>query len=170
MIIGDPYRLSVIIEKVQMWSDSSFHNGIFMVCIDGKMFPNELINVTLSSELRQLSDIVSNIIENEALYSMDKNILFETLYNITYPSDLETDNDYSYLISPQSLADNDYFIFAVKSKNNVKIIAAHPIYEPDMGIHILDDLDVSEIVISANEFEDIVSELKRYYINNFTDN
>ena len=47
MIIGDPYKFSIMLDMVEEWNiDSSFYNGILFFSIDGK----ELCEIILTLE------------------------------------------------------------------------------------------------------------------------
>jgi hypothetical protein len=40
---------------------------------------------------------------------MQKNKAFAEIYNMTFPKDIDVDNDYRFDITPQSFADNDCY-------------------------------------------------------------
>lgn len=94
---------------------------------------------------------------------MPKNKAFIKVYNITYPDyDLNIDNDYSYLITPPSLEDNNYYVFAVKNDKRVRILVSELDYIKEVFCHKLDNIVISEIFITINELNDIISKLDIY--------
>ena len=45
MLIGDPYKFAVLFDRVKKWNPSlTDNNGFFALCIDGKLFPDEIEN------------------------------------------------------------------------------------------------------------------------------
>ena len=56
MVIGNPYNIAVFYEEIKDWNENSeFTNGVLLLFIDGNIFPNEILNVTLGFDLKQLS-------------------------------------------------------------------------------------------------------------------
>lgn len=41
MIIGDPYKIAVIVQVINEWSET-WINGVFMLTINGKIIPEEI--------------------------------------------------------------------------------------------------------------------------------
>ena len=48
MLIGDPYKFAVLFDRVKKWNPSlTDNNGFFALCIDGKLFPDEIENAVI---------------------------------------------------------------------------------------------------------------------------
>ncbi|WP_407652306.1 Imm42 family immunity protein [Acetivibrio straminisolvens] len=100
----------IIVLKVNEWNnDGTFDNGILIFCIDGNFFPKEIVTSTLSYEVPLLKKNLKKVTVNKELYSMQKNKAFAEIYNMTFPKDIDVDNDYRFDITPQSFADNDCY-------------------------------------------------------------
>lgn len=157
VILGDPYSFSIIVSVVDEWNiDQTFTNGILIFCIDEKLFPKEVISIALSSELWNLKEKLKNLTTNQELFNMPKDKAFTKIYNITFPDDINIDNDYSFDISPESFSDKDYFVFAVKSNKRVRIMASKLNYITEDSRHDLENLNVSETFIDADALNKII--------------
>ena len=57
MIIGDPYKFAVIIERVKDWNTTvDLNNGYFSLCVDGEIFPKYIINALLKTSSYNLAN------------------------------------------------------------------------------------------------------------------
>jgi len=163
MILGDPYKFSIIIDAVNEWNvDDAFDNGILIFCIDEDFFPKEAITSTLKSEIHYLKEKLKNLTINEELYNMQKDKAFIEIYNITFPYDINIDNDYRFDISPQSFADNDCFVFAVSNGEQVRIMASKLDYIVEDSRHDLKGINVSETFIDISEINKIILEIDNF--------
>ena len=160
MIIGDPYKFAIMFDRVKEWNDSkSGDNGFFSFCIDGKMFPDIVINAILSVSVNDIKTSLIGIPANEKIYDMDKSTTIKTLYQLVYP-DLESKNDYRYLLSTTDFTDNDNFIFAVEGKGMIRILAAKLVYDFVESTHIFDDVEITEIILEKEEINKIIIQLE----------
>ena len=124
-MIGNPYKFSIIIDTINEWNiDESFCNGILLFCVNGNLFPNEIFTATLKCEVPILKEKLKNLSVDKKLYDLPKDKAFAEIYNITYPSDWDMGNDYRFDITPSSLSDRDYFIFAISNGKKVRIMAS----------------------------------------------
>ena len=60
MIIGDPYKFAIDMQKIEEWNysgDNTFLNGVVLFSIDWTIFPTEIKTATLTSELMPLKTI-----------------------------------------------------------------------------------------------------------------
>lgn len=94
--------------------------------------------------------------------SMPNDEAFEKIYNINFPEDVEVDNDYRFDISPQSLADENCYVFAVKNTDQVRIMAAQLCYNKEKSRHDLRNMRISETFITINELDEIILHLDIY--------
>lgn len=115
MVIGNPYKFSIILQIIEEWNvDYTFGNGVLMLCVDGNLFPNEIVTATLKCEVAPLIDSLNGVVQDERLFSMSRESSFAELYNCTFPENLEVANDYRFLISPMVLSDEGCFCFCYK--------------------------------------------------------
>lgn len=163
MVIGNPDTFALVVDVVKQWNnDNSFNNGIIFLCIDGVLMPNHLVNATLNTDLYVLLDYLEHVKENEDVYEMDKRAAFEYIYKLRFPEEYDLDNDYSYDVSPYSLSDHGYYVFAVKGKSKVRLLGAKLQYLIEEGMHVLDGIDIAETYILMGELQDMITQLKEY--------
>ncbi len=93
---------------------------------------------------------------------MQKDKAFIEIYNITFPYDINIDNDYRFDISPQSFADNDCFVFAVSNGEQVRIMASKLDYIVEDSRHDLKGINVSETFIDISEINKIILEIDNF--------
>ena len=162
MILGNPYSFSIILDVVDNWNSKdaySFYNGILIFCIDGKIFPRKLVNATLGSEVPNLVRQFSQIPINERLFDMKKEEAFPEMYRIIHPEDIDNDNDYSYDMTPYCFGDISCFVFAVSNGEQVRVLASGLKYNPEEGIHEMNNIEIAEAYISVGDMAEIVSGL-----------
>lgn len=91
---------------------------------------------------------------------MEKNEAFTYIYGLTFPSDWDVDNDYSYDITPNELGDHNCCIFIVSSGDKIRILAASKLqYIKEESTHNLQDINVAEAYISKEELARMVEKL-----------
>lgn len=162
MIIGNPYKFSIILDIVKEWNiDSSFYNGILFFSINGDLFPKEVLTSTLKCEIPILVSRLKNITINNNIFNMQKKEAFLYLYNLTFPEDVNEENDYKYDISPQEFSDYDYFVFAVGNGKDNRILAAKLQYRINDSRYELKDINVNETFIDCKELCEIVLALEK---------
>lgn len=119
MIIGDPYKIAFWIDIVPKWNDddSTWINGIFSFCINGKIYPC-VDTSTLNSDLSALLNAwhsCSMPCDNESLFHASKIDALRYLLKITYPTIGE--QSCKYKLSTQTIEDNDVYLFLqIKTK------------------------------------------------------
>ena len=163
MIIGNPYKLSIEVQMIKEWNNKNltFCNGVLIICIDGNLFPKEIVTATLSREVLFLKRKLKNIAIDNELYEMEKYLAFKKIYDITYPNDWNIDNDYKYDITPDSLQDCGCYVFAVGNGKNVRVMASQLKYIVDESKHEFNN-NISETIISMKELDDIILNLDIY--------
>lgn len=168
MIIGDPYSFAILAKKINSWNtDSTFNNGILLFYVNGELYPKEIINTTLSSELYNVNQAFDNIKINTELYYAEKNIAYKKIYDITYPENWDLDNDYSYDITPQSFSDQNYYIFAVSNGKKIRILASKLDYDFEISRHNFININISEIYIDCHIWEDCKKKID-FYVQELT--
>lgn len=161
MIVGNPDVFSIMFDVVDEWNyDTTFNNGLLFMSIDGKIFLSELTTATLNLELPQLIENLKNPSENKEIFHMEKNEAFTHIYGLTFPSDWDVSNDYSYDITPNEFGDHDCCVFMVSSEDKIRILAASKLqYIKEESTHDLQDINVAETYISNEELEKMVGKL-----------
>lgn len=160
MILGDPYKFSIIISTIKEWNlDDTFCNGVLLFCINGDFFPKYIVTSSLKGEVFYLKEKLINLSIDIELYKMQKNKAFVEIYNKVFPEDTNNDNDYRFDITPESCSDNNCYIFAVSNGKQARIMAAKLDYIIEESRHDLKDINVSETSIPITELEEIISEL-----------
>ena len=121
MVIGNPYKFSIMVDVVDEWNmDNTFNNGLLFMGIDGRLFLSKITNTALNAELFQLIKNLKRSKKNEEIFKMEKEQAFVYIYNLTYPTDWNTDNDYTYTITPYEFEDNNSFVFMVSNGERIR--------------------------------------------------
>lgn len=160
MILGNPYKFAIIIKTIREWNvDKTFYNGVLFFCVDGSMFPKEILTVPLTSEINPLKENLENISVDIALFNMEKEAAFKQIYNVTFPEDISMDNDYQFDITPLSFSEDNCYIFAVSDGTRVRILAAKLKYIKERSRHMLKNMNIKEAIISIQEINQIAKAL-----------
>lgn len=160
MIIGDPFEFAVGIQVVPEWNiDKAFNNGLLLLYLKETPYPSRVVSATLNTELIGLRDSLAKIPVNRKLFSQRKETAFQELYNITFPADLETDNNYDFFLSPDSLQRSGFFVFGVSSGKNVRIMASQLICIKSGSRHLLENIAINEVVVPLNRIKTMTREL-----------
>lgn len=163
MILGDPYKFAIFIETIKEWNiDDAFCNGILLFSVNGIIFPKEIVTATLKSEIRPLKEKLEKLTVDEKLFKMEKRDAFAKIYNLTFPKNVTESNDFRYDLTPYSFADNNCYVFGVSSGKQVRILSAKLKYIIEESRHELENIDISETVLSIEELNEIVLKLKIY--------
>ena len=160
MLLGDPYRFAVLAEVIPAWNaDGTFDNGVLLLAVDGQFFPQEIVTAPLRGELYWLREKLQHLSGEEALCQLPKAQAFAVIYARTYPEDSALENDYRFDLTPDSLADQGCFVFAVASGDKVRILAAALAYDASESRYELEQALVSEAFLSAGEIAEIAAGL-----------
>lgn len=163
MILGDPYKFAVSIQKIKDWNiDETFFNGVLLFFINGIIYPQEIFTAALNCEIHMLQEKFKNIAFDKELFYKEKEAAFQQIYNITFPEDINLDNDYQFDITPLSFSDANCYIFAVSNNIQVRILAAELKYLKENSRHMLENAVVKETFISVQDMNEIAKALKVY--------
>lgn len=164
MVVGKPDIFSIMFDVVDEWNnDTTFNNGLLFMSIDGKIFLSELTTATLNVELPQLIENLKSPAENKEIFHMEKEEAFAHIYGLTFPSDWDMNNDYSYDITPNEFGDRDCYVFMVSSEDKIRILAASELqYIKEESTHNLQDINVAETYLSKGELERMVEKLSMF--------
>ncbi len=126
MIVGNPYSFAVQFDIVKDWSDTTFKNGIFRYIISGNFFPRDVFNATLGTEMLDLEDLscIKGEIGDSGLFNLPTNAIYEELSNRVFPDDQDKDNDFTHLVSTQSLNDEGYYFFLLNGNSHARLIGS----------------------------------------------
>jgi len=165
MIIGDPFKFSIITQVVEDWNDenNTFGNGVLMFSIDGRLFPDWIHNMTLKHNLPMLVEQLRDIPVDVQIYNMSKEEAYCIIYNLRFPdwdADEGVSEDYRFDVSPTEMQDCSCYVFAVSDGTSVRFLADCPEYIAEESRHDLSKLNVSEAVLTIEELEKVKSELE----------
>ncbi len=163
MIIGDPYKFAILSGVINEWNmDDTFCNGVLLFCVNGDIYPKEVVTATLRCEIEYLKQKLKKLMTDKRLYAMPSQQAFAEIYGITFPEDIDSDNEDCFDITPASLSDHNCFVFAVCDGVNVRVLASELAYEMENGRHKLQDNVVSETFVSVSEMKEIISGLENF--------
>ena len=181
MVIGNPYKFAFIIDIVPEWNgDDTYTQGIFFMCIEGKLFPPVLDTTTLSSDISYIlrgspysSPALFSLPVNIILFNKEKKQSFIDMFNLTYPGclnpeidldDLSITNDYTYKASNPTMEDNNNHVFIVSDGDSVRILGAQvdAIHDEGYDAYFVSDI-VHESILSKDEMTGLILELKNFY-------
>ena len=162
MVIGDPYGFAIITQEISDWNPegTAFHNGVLMICVNGTFFPKEIVTSTLGMEIYQLVNDLQSISCCSRLFTLPKNEAFAEIYDMSYPTNWEVYNNYDYNVTPESLCDQNCFVFLIFYQKKIRFLAANPLYNIAESKHNLSDLSISEAIISQDEISSITRVLQ----------
>lgn len=165
MIIGrDPFKFSVIIDKVNEWSDDSIQNGVMVITVDGHMFPDkELLNITFGYLGWGFLDKLKAIPEEREIYSIkNRKSAFGEICARVYPENPDFDSDRRFNITPEEICDKRYMVFAVKCGENVRILAARPVYDKENSQFITEKIVVREAYITTEYINEMIRQTEMF--------
>lgn len=171
MVIGDPYRLAFIVERMPIWEpqNDSFRNGIMFLCVSGEVYPKDVRTTTFFSELPDIlgeGSALMNVAVDRELYAMPSDELLAYLENITYPEDIDTDNEYRFIVPFTEISDRGFDVFVLSDGENVRVLVGQDVnrrLSPN-GFIINDGHELaSETTITLAELESIRSQLSEFY-------
>lgn len=173
MIIGNPYTFAFIVDKVPEWSDNSFKNGIFLVSINGVIFPPELATATLNTDLYYFFEVApSSLITmpiNNTFFNMDKVKLFSILYNsvssrgLTQCNKKYNFNGNKFKFSTTSMEDEGCYCFSICNGKKLRVIGANVKKKLSVKADECASFFVSEIEVDIQYMKEKLKELKKFY-------
>lgn len=171
MVIGDPYRLAFIVERMPIWEpqNDSFRNGIMFLCVSGEVYPKDVRTTTFFSELPDIlgeGSALMNVAVDRELYAMPSDELLAYLENITYPEDIDTDNDYRFIVPFTEISDRGFDVFVLSDGENVRVLVGQSVnrrLSPN-GFIVDDGRELAgETQITLHELESIRVALADFY-------
>lgn len=164
MIIGDPYKFAIIIQEIREWnSNEIFKNGVLLFCVDGAIYPKEILNATLSSEINELPEKLSRIEEDKHLFFMEKEKAYETAYDRMHKEEIVLVHEYHYDISPLSFIDDHDYVYAARNGDQIRILISKLGYNRKLSRPDFENAQINETVITVEELQEMVAELEAFY-------
>ena len=143
------------------------NNGFFALCIDGKLFPDEIENAVIPVGVRDVKVALSGIPVDEKIFDMDSKDAILILYDLVYPefddekSDEENrDNDFWYLLSTNELVDDNYLVFAVGKERKIRILGTKAEYDFEEKRDVLCNSKVTEIILEKDYVNNVIAQLE----------
>ena len=163
MIIGDPYKFAILSGVINEWNmDDTFCNGVLLFCVNGDIYPKEVVTATLRCEIEYLKQKLKKLMTDKRLYAMPSQQAFAEIYGITFPEDMDSDNGDCFDITPASLSDHNCFVFAVCDGVNIRILASELAYERENSRHRLENIIISETFLTVGELREIIAVLEGF--------
>ena len=163
MIIGDPYKFAILSGEINEWNiDDAFCNGVLLFCVNGDIYPKEVATATLRCEIEYLKQKLRNLTTDKRLYILPPQQAFAEIYGITFPEDMDSDNEDCFDITPASLSDHNCFVFAVCDGVNIRILASELAYERENSRHRLENIIISETFLTVGELREIIAVLEGF--------
>lgn len=163
MIIGDPYKFAILSGVINEWNiDDTFCNGVLLFCVNGDIYPKEVVTATLRCEIEYLKQKLRNLTADKRLYTLPPQQAFAEIYGITFPEDMDSDNGDCFDITPASLSDHNCFVFAVCDGVNIRILASELAYERENSRHRLENIIISETFLTVSELREIIAVLEGF--------
>ncbi len=175
MILGDPHKFAILIDKVPAWSvEGSFNNGLFHYIIDGNFLPEAPNVATLGADIMDLKSDTSflSMPEDKDLFEMEKTEAFKSMLRRMLPLMIDADSDvsddfepdFTFRASTSSLEDAGCFVFAVLFNSEVRILGANvaALMQDEFGRGAWASnaqLTVHEARLGVSEMSEIVSTL-----------
>ena len=163
MIIGDPYKFAILSGVINEWNiDDTFCNGVLLFCVNGDIYPKEVVTATLRCEIEYLKQKLRSLTIDKRLYALPPQQAFAEIYGITFPEDMDSDNGDCFDITPASLSDHNCFVFAVCDGVNIRILASELAYERENSRHRLENIIISETFLTVSELREIIAVLEGF--------
>ena len=163
MIIGDPYKFAILSGGINEWNiDNTFCNGVLLFCVNGDIYPKEVVTATLQCEIEYLKQKLRSLTIDKRLYALPPQQAFAEIYDITFPEDIYNDNNDCFDITPAALSDCNCFVFAVRDGVNIRILASKLTYEREDSRHKLENIIISESFLTVAELREIIAGLEKF--------
>ncbi|MBR8037525.1 immunity 42 family protein [Burkholderia cenocepacia] len=151
MLSGNPHAFAIWCDAVEPWSTPEFANG----CL-GYFMGERLVwssNSTLEVDLSMLSRLrcMKNSVEDGDLFHLSPQDAYRELCNRTFPSvnSGTESNDFTHLVSAESLSDAGHYIFLVEYDESAKLIYGFK----------ENSREASEVVLVRGEFQSVVRDV-----------
>lgn len=168
MVIGDPYKFAIIIQEVKDWNSCEiFKNGVLLFCVDGEIYPKEILNATLSSEFLFLYEKLSRIENDEELFFKEKERAYEIAYDRMHEEEIVLAHEYHYDISPFCFLDNNIYVFAIKHGEQIRILISKMNYIKEISRPDFENVQINEAIITVKELQKMMEELSAFQRQGF---
>lgn len=153
MLIGNPDIFAIWCDPVASWSTERFKNGCFAYFLGGELTCS--LRSTLGVDMHALSTLycMENDVSDDKLFNLAATDAYAEIYASAFPS-MDSDvqgNNWTHLVSVESLSDDGYNIFLVESGEEAKLLYGRG----------NDLLSVREVMLKRGEFQAIANEAIR---------
>ncbi len=170
MLLGDPFKFSILIDAVKEWCYSNeISGGVMIITVDGFMFPaDEVLNISLDCAVSELIESLKEIPVNKEVFNLkDKDSAFKEIYNLVYcnhiyPDDDSIEEDWRYKIAPMEFFDKDLSVFAVSDGESVRILASKLRYIKKYSCHKLNNITIREAYVSCADIDLMIIRLNEW--------
>lgn len=152
MIIGNPYKFAILIERIEEWETDLWKNGIMFVIMNGELYPKEVRTTTYNSELPNILNSDSAFVKPYVNIDLYKNDDSEIL---AYFQNDNKEEYYHYFIPFHEIEDSGYRFFVVSNGCYIKIL----IGKFDKEKLIL----IDKIELSIQDYEEIKLQIIDFY-------
>jgi hypothetical protein len=124
MLIGNPDTFAIWCDPVDSWSTERFKNGCFAYFLGGQLIWS--LRSTLGVDMHALSTLhcMRVSVSDDRLFSLATIDAYSEFYASAFPSmdSGAQENDWTHLVSVESLSDNGYNVFLVESDEDAKLL------------------------------------------------
>lgn len=162
MIIGNPNRFAMFIEKVNLWNYTNTNdNGLIFFFVGGKVFPIDACDCILNMTVLSLEKFLKEIPEDREIFDASSENAVKMIINKTYPSNENMENNYDHVLQMYELLDNNYYLLGIKKSDKVRIISAKIDYDNDTDLFDFENIKTEETVISQYYVDKFIEQLEK---------
>jgi len=124
MLSGNPTTFAIWFDAVDAWSTDRFQNGCLGYFIDGGLIWSPRSTLGVDMYLLSKLPCMTRSLENDTLFSAPASLAYEELCKRAFPElDADVDeNDFTHLVSADSLSDDGVFVFLVESGSQARLM------------------------------------------------
>lgn len=151
MLSGNPDSFAIWCDSVDSWSTDRFSNGCIGFFIGGHFIWSS--RSTLGTDISMLLslDCMNRAFEDQKLFHLPQDEAYRELHRLAFPS-IDSDaeaNDFTHLVSAESLSDDGHYFFLIESEEKAKLIYGYK-----------EKLDgILSVILSRGEFQSTVKDL-----------
>lgn len=175
MIFGDPRYFAIIVEPVELWSNTGDINGVLSFIIDGHYISNQVNIADLLADAQALLTDNALVTQppDKRLFSMKKNEAFNEIMARMKPAILDASHEpsddflenYAFQASPPSVEDSGCYLFAISDGDKVRVLGAQCCYlvgdvSPEWVCGPAQE--VYEATLPENELRELVLRASKY--------
>jgi hypothetical protein len=153
MLTGNPDTFAIWCDQVDSWSTDKFSNGCFGYFIAGNLVRS--LRSTLGVDFHRLNllHVMNHRVEDQSLFELPDQDAYFRLHKMAFPDQYSDSpvNDFTHLISTESMSDEENYIFLVEFKDEAKIISGYKDHASTVLSVSLQQGEFQKIVREATE-------------------